>query len=388
MAPRLRILCAIPTMGPGGAERVMAHLVSHLATRHEILLVTLDAAEAASFYPLPEVKRIHLDLLGGSGPRRSARIVLRPLRLRQVIREIRPDIVLSFLDTMNVTCVAASLGLKVTTVVSERSDPALNTIGRPRRLLRDAAYRMADVLIVQTRRAADYFPPATRRHIRVLPNPVPRALVAARPDHPRVDGRWRIVALGRLSQEKQFDLLIEAFARLAPDRPDWDLVIFGEGPDRALLESLAERCGAGGRVFLPGIVGDVYSEFAGSHVMAFPSRYEGFPNALAEGLSTGLPAVAYAGVNGVEELIVPGETGLLVDPRRGICGLADAMARLMDDPHCRARMGAAARIHAVKWAPDRVLAQWEEMLIELAPGRSANESDFRRATSGGGQCAE
>jgi glycosyltransferase involved in cell wall biosynthesis len=98
--------------------------------------------------------------------------------------------------------------------------------------------------------------------------------------------------------------------------------------------------------------------------MAFPSYYEGFPNALAEGLATGLPAIGLKHVSGVEELIVEGGTGLLVEKGNQPDALAQALSELMRNGTLRRRFGHAARKHVAKWAPDRVFAMWDQLLAE------------------------
>jgi glycosyltransferase involved in cell wall biosynthesis len=188
----------------------------------------------------------------------------------------------------------------------------------------------------------------------------------------------RIVGIGRFEPHKGFGRLIDTFARVAPQHPDWDLVIFGAGPERATLETLIRRHGLQQRVFLPGVVKDVYRELADSHLMAFPSSCEGFPNALAEALATGLPAVGREGVSGVEDLIVDGKTGVLV-PGDNPDLLAAALARLMDDPRRRRELGRAAIAHVARWAPPKILELWEAALAQatgtLAPRRMRNAAE-------------
>jgi glycosyltransferase involved in cell wall biosynthesis len=140
-------------------------------------------------------------------------------------------------------------------------------------------------------------------------------------------------------------------------------MIFGSGLERTNLETLIRRHGLQQRVFLPGVVKDIYRELADSHLMAFPSAYEGFPNALAEALATGLPAVGREGVSGVEDLIVDGKTGVLV-PGDNPDLLAAALARLMDDPRRRRELGQAAIMHVVQWSPRNVLDLWDAALRE------------------------
>lgn len=362
----MRVLCVIPAMGPGGAERAMARLSSALSERHEVTLVSWEAADAQSFYPLPEgVRQIRLGLLGGSGLERFRRLSRRLGALRQVVTTIRPDVIVSFMDTTNTTTVAACLGSGVPVVVSERTDPSRHYIPRPKKILRTAAYGLAARIVVQTRRVRDYFPRWMQPRIDIIPNPAPRPTVSAQPDRPDPRGRFRIVGLGRLGQEKGFDRLIAAFGVVARTHPAWDLVIFGEGDQRAALEAQAAALGLGARISLPGLTRTPEADLAASHLMAFPSRYEGFPNALAEAIATGLPAVAFSGISGVEDLILPEQTGLLVESEADSTGLAIALDRLMGDDQTRARFGAAARAHAGQWAPEIVHGQWETVLTKI-----------------------
>ncbi|MGE0449665.1 MAG: glycosyltransferase [Vicinamibacterales bacterium] len=361
----MRLLCLIPAMGPGGAERVMSRLVTHLAASHDVTLLTWESPDASSFYALPQsIRYVRADRLGGRGVRRALRVLSRPATIRRAIRRVAPDLIISFMNTMNVTALLGALGSRVPVIVSERNDPSRQHVGWTKSLLRDRAYTLARTIVVPTQRVADYFPPALRPKLRVLANPVAASTVVARPDVPGADRRMRLVSVGKLMPQKGHQDLIDAFALVAADRPEWDLVVLGEGSDREALDRRVRVHGLQGRVAMPGVVTDVARELASSHLLAFPSRYEGFPNALAEGLACGLPAVGFAGVSGVEDLIVDGRTGRLVDPREGVRGFAEALSELMMDPACRVALGEAARRHVTRWAPERIFAAWDDLLGE------------------------
>jgi glycosyltransferase involved in cell wall biosynthesis len=167
--------------------------------------------------------------------------------------------------------------------------------------------------------------------------------------------------MGRLSVEKGFDLLIEAFGRVAAHRPDWSLTILGDGPERARLECLAAELHLEYRVSLPGRVADPLPLLADAQAFALPSRYEGFPNALLEAMAAGLPSVAFDCPSGPSDIIADGWNGLLV-PAGDVGQLSAALGWLMDNPRERARIGANARDVAVTHAPQRVLCRWSELL--------------------------
>lgn len=367
----MRILCLIPAMGAGGAERVMSYLVAHWIQHHDVTLLTLEEPGTAAFYHLPEsLPRIQVDRRGSRGMRRPFTILSRVRVLRRVVEDLAPDVIVSFTSMMNVTALVACLRTGIPVIVCDRNDPSHQRIGWTRNLARGLTYALARLVVVQTRRIGDYFPPSLRPTLRIVGNPVPVARCVARPDIPGADRRMRVIAVGRLIHQKGFDRLIDAFALVAGARPDWDLTIVGEGWQRPALENQVRQRSLEGRVSLPGVGTDIFRELAASHLLVIPSRYEGFPNALAEGLAAGLPAVGFSGVSGVEELIVHGETGLLVDPREGVAGLARALSLLMADAPRRTRFGDAARRHVSRWAPDRIFGQWDDLLAEAVGARA------------------
>jgi len=162
----------------------------------------------------------------------------------------------------------------------------------------------------------------------VIHNPVDgtrlRELAASGPG-PSPGGK-RILAVGRLTRQKGFDLLLRALARL--DDPAARLTILGEGPERGALVAQAARLGLAERVELPGFQPNPWSAMAQANVFALSSRYEGFPNALLEAQALGTPAVALACPGGPNEIVIPGETGWLAplaDEETTVAGLAQAM---------------------------------------------------------------
>jgi GalNAc-alpha-(1->4)-GalNAc-alpha-(1->3)-diNAcBac-PP-undecaprenol alpha-1,4-N-acetyl-D-galactosaminyltransferase len=366
----MRILCVIPTIGPGGAERVMSRLLAHLAAKHSVTLLTFEPPDAVPFYPLPAgVEILRIDMLGGGPFQRAARILSRPFLLRQAVKKGKPDVVLSFMDTTNITTIVACLGLGVPVIVSERIDPGKHAIPSAKKAMRRFAYPQAKLIVVPTRRVASFFPESLQPKIRVIGNPIAPPAAKAETAVQDANGRKRIVAVGRYEPQKGYDRLISAFALIANEHPQWDLVIIGDGAERTRLEDQLRRLRLESRIQLKPTTPDVFAELAASHVMAFPSHYEGFPNALAEGLSAGLPAVGFHGVSGVEELIVHGKTGLLVEEKTGAIGFAQALSVLMSRADIRVQLGGAAQQHVRQWAPEQIFALWDDAFAEAVRPR-------------------
>jgi GalNAc-alpha-(1->4)-GalNAc-alpha-(1->3)-diNAcBac-PP-undecaprenol alpha-1,4-N-acetyl-D-galactosaminyltransferase len=362
-----RLTLVISSLLGGGAERVMTTLANRWVSRGtEVTLVTLD--DRVPFYPLdPGVSRRPLGLAGISA--NSVDAVGRNLRrvraLRLAIRGSRPDAVVSFGDVTNVLTLLATRGLGTPVVVSERSDPAFCPIGNAFGILRRWLYPHADAVVVQSEEARRFFSAAIQARTDVIPNPVlpakaPRTL-SAEGDH----SSKIVLALGRLSKEKGFDLLIEAFARVASERPEWSLEIWGEGPDRGLLERMAAEKGLAGRIRLPGQTRSPQEQLLRADLFALSSRFEGFPNALCEAMACGLPVLSVDCPSGPRQIIRDGVDGLLVEPADPPA-LADGMRRLMDDPELRRRLASRAPEVVGRFGLDRVLDLWNAALERAA----------------------
>ena len=189
----------------------------------------------------------------------------------------------------------------------------------------------------------------------VMPNPLPPEPQPRSPLDQKV-----FVAAGRLTTEKRFEQLVDAFASVAPDLPDWVLRIWGDGPRRESLEGMVRRRGLTGRVELPGATDEMPAEWARSSVALLSSRAEGFGLVLQEAMAAGVPAVSYDVPAGPREIITDGVDGFLVPPESR-AGLAAAMRRLALDDDLRRSMGAAARISAQQWSADTLAEQWVEI---------------------------
>lgn len=172
--------------------------------------------------------------------------------------------------------------------------------------------------------------------------------------------------MGRLDRQKGFDLLIEAFSRIAAKHPDWSVHILGDGSERAALEALIESKHLAGRVVLRGWVDDPVAELRAAELFVLSSRFEGFPNALLEAMACGLPAVACDCPGGPAEIIRAGTDGLLVPPE-DTAALAAALEQLMSDDELRARLAGRASEVKRRFSVERFFEQWEAVLRGAEP---------------------
>ena len=197
------------------------------------------------------------------------------------------------------------------------------------------------------------------RDVRVIPNMV------STPIHSRVDyTSRRVIAVGRYSHEKGYDLLLESWAKVTPGCPGWELHLYGDG-DRSLVEAQARRLGVEDSVKAHGAVDDIAAEYARSSLCVVSSRYEGFSLVLAEAMSCGLPAVAFDCPYGPRHILEDGKNGYLV-PLGDTETLARKMVKLMHDKSLRERMGMSAGESARKcFSVEEVMKQWERVFNEF-----------------------
>ncbi len=216
-------------------------------------------------------------------------------------------------------------------------------------------YRDVDLLLLLTQRDAERFELEGFNNVGVMHNSL-----SFYPDATSDLTAPVLVAAGRYASEKGYDRLIEAFATIAHELPDWMLKIFGQGPLRGQLQKQVAKAGLEGRVLLPGLAADIEAELRASSVFALSSIHEGLPMALAEAMACGVPCVAFDCAPGVREIVTDGVDGIVVPPR-DVAALAEGMRRLMSDADLRRRLGASARTNVRRFAPDAVLSQWEDV---------------------------
>ncbi|GAA0662643.1 glycosyltransferase family 4 protein [Kitasatospora atroaurantiaca] len=220
-------------------------------------------------------------------------------------------------------------------------------------------YAEADRLVVLTGEDADAWIREGMNSTCGIPNPLPFPVPSSVEPATKT-----VVSIGRLAQEKGYDLLLESWAEAVDRRPGWRLRIFGLGEEEAALRAQCTALGLDGSVEFAGRTDDVPGALAGASVFALPSRGEGFPISLMEAMACGVPCVAFDCAPGVREIIRDGEDGLLA-PTGNTTALARQLGRLMDDQELQAAMGERARQAIARYSPERVTARWEELFALL-----------------------
>jgi GalNAc-alpha-(1->4)-GalNAc-alpha-(1->3)-diNAcBac-PP-undecaprenol alpha-1,4-N-acetyl-D-galactosaminyltransferase len=360
------VTLVIGDLREGGAQRVASTLAGAWADAgHRVAVITFADGDG-DVYPLD--RRASRIVIGHRSPSTNPISALcanirRIVALRRAIREGGAPVVISFVGTTNILVILATLGLRIRVVISERNDPARQSLGPAWDRLRRLVYRHADLVTANSRNAIDtlaaYVP---RNRLRLVPNPVNRPPVQS-----TVKQRDAVILnVGRLTIQKAQDVLIRAFGRVAAETPNWRLVIAGTGEREHELRTLARSLGIADRVDFPGWV-DPWTLFPKAAIFALPSRFEGTPNALLEAMSAGVPPIVSDTSGGALEFVENGETGLVV--RAIEDELADALLYLIHDESERNRLGAAAQERVRSSDLTIVLGIWSAV-IALPPPRA------------------
>jgi glycosyltransferase involved in cell wall biosynthesis len=312
MIRRPRVLLLIPHLGGGGAERVTALLARGLSRQKYDVHLALITESCTTAHNLPQAVTVH-----AQGARRVRTAAISLLRL---VRGLKPDVILSSMAHLNFlvlllrpffprgTRVLVRQNSTVSAVLASGALPVYT------RLLYRHLYCRADRIICQTSPMAKDLARELRisdRQIIVLPNPIDIDAIrrtVAKPENQNLNPKSssagpQLLAVGRLSPEKGFDLLLRALATVRPQFPEVRLLIAGAGPEEAALKAESSRLGLEATVRFLGHVDHPSTYFPGTSVFVLSSRHEGMPNALLEAAAAGLPIVATPACDGIVDLL-------------------------------------------------------------------------------------
>jgi glycosyltransferase involved in cell wall biosynthesis len=289
---------------------------------------------------------------------RAAGMRERAAELTALFRAARPGavVIVTQVWAMEWVELADTNGLTVIGM-SHESFEYSRTTSRFRRVLKH--YADVDRMLALTREDADLWIGQGMNNASFMPNPIPFM-----PEVPSPRTENVVVSVGRLTDQKGIDMLLDAWAEAAPRHPDWRLRIYGSGEDEEILKKQCTALGLDDSVDWMGRTSDVPGALRGGSVFVLSSRGEGFPLALMEAMATGLPCAAFDCAPGVHEIIRDGEDGLLAT--LGNTGeLARRLDTLMSDKALRDSMGEAARVNVQRFTTDEIVRMWEELFAFL-----------------------
>lgn len=350
-----KIMFVLPSLGQGGAERVVSVLANELSKQgYEISVLMLAANrvcynidEKINLVSLDcEVKYVHLNAV--------KRWFNRVLDARKAIIDENPDVVVSFMSESNIDTCFACVGLKVPVIVSERNDPAVDPAGQAKQLLRKIAYLRANGFVFQTPDAQAFFSKRIQKNSCIIFNPLSAKLPKAFEE----EREKRIVAVGRLNKQKNYPLLLDTFCDFHKTHPDFILEIYGEGHEEDNIKNFIDEKGLRDAVVLKGFCKDIHEKIRSAAFFVMTSNFEGMPNSLIEAMAIGLPCISTdCRCGGPKLLINSGENGLLV-PTGNKAKLLEAMIEMCENKEFAQQMGQKAVLVREKVDTKMVVNQW------------------------------
>lgn len=353
----MRILFTIRSLTGGGAERVVSVLSGLLADSGEdVHIITYKKTERD--YKISENVKIH------EMPQRQDSPVTKGLRIfdmRKIIKEIQPDVIIPFVGTVLYVSWFATLGMNIPFVLTIRNNPWTMPEKKTSRKFRDYLAGKSCAIMVQNEEQSEYFSEKLRKKCWVVPNPISKKFVD---NYKEIynDKITKMIAVGRLHEQKNYPVLLKALADIIPDRPEITLDIFGEGHQENALKELIANLGLEKNVFLRGRSQKIEEQLKTADLFLMTSDYEGMPNALMEAMAFGVPCISSDCKTGPKSLISSHENGLLF--QTGNCAdLKKKIEWAIANPNQMADYGKKARCRLLEdYSSEKAL---EKMLILL-----------------------
>jgi glycosyltransferase involved in cell wall biosynthesis len=297
--------------------------------------------------------------------------------LAKDLRRAPADVIVAFLPPAITSAARAGARLGIPVIASTHNVPDLdfgdsdrwdqNPIYRAR--ARDALSLVARVTILQSK-FQKWFGADVLAKVTVLPNPVSRlcSLAESPPERGAV-----ILGVGRLTRIKRWDLLIQAFASVSTQLPDWSLRIFGSGPERGPLEARISALKLEDRIAILPPKPGIGEEYDRASILVHPSEFEGFGLSVAEAMAHGLPVIAFADCDGVNDLLEDNHSGLLLErsheDQENVRNLGQALLHLAQNADLRTRLGSQATAITKRFDRAAIHDIWAQLLHEVAASK-------------------
>lgn len=348
----MKLTFVTSTLHAGGAERVISLLANSFCQKgYEVEIVCIN--KHLVFYPIDEKVKVWF----AEDEVKSLSILKKMMWLRKHINSEKPDVVIAFMLEVYCVTLASLIGVSVPVISSERIDP--HFFGRAKGLLRWLLLRRTTHLVVQTVRIKDFYSAKLQSRTTIIPNPVTDKVFSLTPTLKQK----RIIAVGRLAYQKNYPMMFRAFAKVHHDFPDWQLVVYGNGPQKEEIRGVIERLGMEGHIILAGKSDHVVEEMNKSSLFVMSSDYEGMSNALLEAVCVGLPVIS-TDVSGAKDLITDGVNGYIV-PVGNERALTLALSLMLSSPEKMDEMGRQSKALAPRFREEQIVGQWEELIKKV-----------------------
>lgn len=365
----------------GGLERIFVQKMNYLADKlnHEVYLITSSQGNHPIIFPFThKAKHIDLNIRFHSQynypfPTRIwIRYKLKRLyrkRLQELVNNINPDIIIGTTTwNSDIVCRLKSKGKKVIESHCARSYMVI-TDSFTKGIIKDSinkittwqrfryTEKLSDAIVTLTKSDAFAWKKATR--VFTIPN-----MVESMPKESSTCHSHRVIAAGRLTYQKGFDRLIDAWTLVHKRYPDWILDIYGEGCYREQLQKQIEKNDVKDCITIHPFTSNIFEEYLTSSIFVLSSNYEGFGLVLIEAMSCGIPCISFNCPHGPSEIIQNQIDGMLIE-NNNISHMAESICYLIENEDIRIEYGQKARENAKRFLPENIMPQWEQLFNNL-----------------------
>ena len=339
-----------------GIERVCTILANGLSEAgYEVVLATITQSKEPFFSLNEDIRKISLL---SSINYRIGRIPNIIYQIRKLLKNEHIDTLIAVDTLCTLFTVPATLGLQINHIAWEHFNFNSNLGERKRSIARKLAARYCDSVVTLTEKDKDYWLEGTthKSQITAIANPCPFSVQ----EYVKQKNTKVVLAIGRLSHQKGFDMLLKAWIQITNIMPDWKLKIVGDGQDKSKLHEFIDNNALSDSVELVGSTNNVGEFYKEAEVFCLSSRYEGFPMVLLETLAFGLPVVSFNCDTGPAE-VLEGTDSILV-PENDIDKLALSLVELMKNQEMRIAIGLKSKEKAKLYQPKNIITQWINLL--------------------------
>lgn len=356
----MKIAFCISSLSKGGAERVISILTNKLIEENEIeIIINTKLNKAYEFDD--KIKILELDKKINTNP--LLRNMIRIKLINEELKKEKPDIILTFLPMPSFRILYANRKLKIPIIVADRNDPKQEYKSIIYKVLMKWLYPKADGFVFQTNEQKEYFKKEIQEKSTVIFNPIKEEFLIE--ENNKKERENVIVSVGRLVEQKNQKVLINAFSKIAKKYPEYKLKIFGEGNLREELQKQIDDLNMKDKIYLCGVCDNIKEQLEKAKIFVLPSNYEGMPNALIEAMASGCSVISTdCPCGGPRELIENNKNGILV-PVNNEQELSNKIEYLIKNEEKAKIMGENAKKVQEKLNPDNILKQWENYIIKI-----------------------
>lgn len=385
----------------GGAERLYCELANMLSEHgHDVTCIYYDDATGDPFYKLNKPVKV-INLNSNKKNRRSSyhlsprlkryyKILVEMLlinklnkilwesingnfieKLREYFVDERIDLAISFMPTANTVTVLAAKEINTKIIVTNHNVPEQDYASPLRwdpnpydRKMRLSALEYADAIHVLFPGFASWFPDNLQSKITAIPNYVSDEFNLEKVRDVRKEKT--ILAVGRLASVKNYPVLVDAWSSIHFKYPDWNVVLYGDGPQLRLLKTKIQELGLEKSFLLKGHKADLSTDYASASIFCHPALFEGFGLSVAEALSFKLPIVAFDDCAGVNEYVKDGLNGLLVPRSGGSAALTQGLEKLIEDEAKRLELGYNGPMSISEYTREKYFSNWCSLIEKVA----------------------